>query len=284
MKGHAQSSICGSASSLSNIIEETNSQEKLDTKSRLENLIGVKSLVFAGEVHFHTNTKYLSELIKMFAQIKGKTACVAFEFAKRDHQFNVYLDKISQAIQALEQELLSNELDEESNLQFQEAVKAYSQLKEYYLPLNEAALNAGLKAFAVDHKDHGFTGEASYSDRNKAMAANLEELITTKKCSSILYFVGKAHLSTSLGTTDKVQDYISPELLEKSITMNIQMTNEASLPFAGRTWAGCKAHTPNKPVIFRSDIFENNISIMPFVREEMPLLIDYEFTYLLPSE
>jgi hypothetical protein len=220
----------------------------------------------------------------MFAQIKGKTACVAFEFAKRDYQFTEMLENIIGNIKLINSELASTELDEDSNKYYIEMRKVFQQIKNYYLPLNNTAISEGLKTFTVDHKDHGLESEASYSDRNKAMAANLEELISTKKCSSILYFVGKAHLSTSLGTTDKIQDYLSPELLAKNITMNIQMTKEASLPFAGRTWAGCKPPAPDKPIVFRSEIIEDNISVMPFLNEAMPLLIDYEFTYLLPNE
>lgn len=115
------------------------------------------------------------------------------------------------------------------------------------------------------------------------MAANLEELITSNKCSSILYFVGKAHLSTSLGTTDKIQDYLSPSLLSETVTLNIQMTREITLPFAGRSWAGCKPPSPSKPVIFESEIIEEEVSIMPFLNEAMPQWIDYDFTYLLPN-
>jgi hypothetical protein len=61
MQGYAQSSICSSASSLINIQTEINLQKKVPTESRLESLIGTKSLVIAGEAHYHTNTKYLSE-------------------------------------------------------------------------------------------------------------------------------------------------------------------------------------------------------------------------------
>ena len=282
MQGYAQSSICGSPSSLKNINVEISAQEKIGTESLLKKLINTKSLILAGETHYHTNTRYMSELVEMFARIKGRTACIAFEFSRRDYQFSEMLKNIAENIKLVDTELASVELDDDTRSYYIEMRKQFVKIENYYSPLNNAAVKQGLKAFTVDHKDHGLDSEASYSDRNKAMAANLEELIATNKCSSVLYLVGKAHLSTSLGTTDKVQDYLSPELLDKTITMNIQMTREFSMPFTGRTWAGCKPPAAAKPIIFRSggfgtpgsDLVKKAGGLHKFMSWDKPILTD----------
>lgn len=281
---HAQNALCGSSQSVNNINAEIKAQESVGTQLGLKSIIRNKDLILAGEAHFHTSTKYLTELIRMFAHIKGKSACIAFEFSKRNYQFNEMLQNITRNIVLIKAELQSDNLDENTRAYYSQSLKIFTQIQDYYLPLNTTAVSEGLKTFTVDHKNHDFENQASYSDRNKAMAINLEELIVTKKCSSVLYFVGKAHLSTSLGTTDKIQDYLPPKVLERSLTLNIQMTRESSLPLAGRTWAGCKPLAPAKPIIFRSEIIEDSISVMPLLNEAMPRMVDYDFTYLLPNE
>lgn len=283
--GHvfAQTSICGSPASIQSINTAISEQADIKTVTKLKEVFSTKKLILAGEAHYHTLTSYLKDLISYFAQLKGEKGCIAFEFAKRDASFSEFINKVSEAIKAIKAEIESGNLDQETKNQYTEALESFKQIKNYYSPLSQAAEANSLDTYTVDHKDHDFDGEASYSERNKAMAANLEELITSNKCSSVLYFVGKAHLSTSLDTTDKIQDYLSPSLLSETVTLNIQMTREATLPFEGRSWAGCKPPSPSKPIIFRSGIIEEEVSIMPFVNESMPQWIDYDYTYLLPN-
>lgn len=228
-------------------------------------------MLVAGEMHLYTDLKARKDIIAFFKKIKGPDSCVAFEMPKTNEGYTAFLEKLKKV-----------------NLEFRANIpKGEEWLAEqrddfikYYDPMNTFAISEGLKTFGVDHTE-SFEKEISLGERNQHLASNIEGLIKDKKCSAVLFFVGKAHeTSNSLPGEQAVSSLLNAKLI-KTTSVNIQMTYEKSSPPEMRTWDICKEPHLKEALVVQKENLPSDILLAPKSGEKVKLT-DYDFSFFLP--
>lgn len=275
------------------LVATTAYAESICSQAQMENLVKVGTPAFAndvltsqiqsnkvfvvGEIHFYTDLKPRLDLISEYRRLAGTNACVAFELAARPVGTEVSLATLKSGIESLE----ANE--EFKKVPSRDAViSSLKQLYDYYFPMVDYVVKLGLKARSVDHKDH-FDKSQTMEERNQAMAENISSLIKNGDCSSVLFFVGKAHLSRNLDSPTRVQDLIRG-LGISTVTAHLQMTKE-SLPDGVRSWSICpfaaKIKLSDYAVISNKSL-NNDPYLFPNLIGDLTKWKDFDFSLLAP--
>lgn len=184
-------------------------------------------IALVGEIHLYTDLKSRLEIIRKFHQAKGSNACVAFEWPRSEAGLSGILDTFK-AMAAQDRKIGGDHIIRAENI---------DRMIAYYEPMGETAKSLGMKAITFDDKDR-MEKELSIDDRNQSMSANLSSDIKSGKCSAVLAFVGKTHMTKNPDSESRLQDLLVRKGL-KTVAVNLQMLNESTVPFEARSWADC---------------------------------------------
>ena len=287
-------SICESSANNQNLVKAAQSGQYALTIESFKKAIQGSPIVLVGDEHFYTSIESMKGLIAYFSQTRGNKACIAFEFPKTNDDAQTSLngilsnfDKIiTDAPRQLAEPGHSAEELAEAKKNLQGIIKNRRNLSAYYGPLLTEARARGLNSKAVDDPRNG-TEDLTLEQRNISIAQNIETLLRDKTCSSVLMFVGKAHLAESIYNKKSNRPESLAYFFNKfskrysATTINLQMTHE-TVPAAGKAWNQCTAPKLEKPIIFPSMVvIADDSSIMP-ADPSSPSMRDYDFTILLP--
>ncbi len=237
--------------------------------------ISKSNVIVAGEIHLYTDFKARSTLIRMVKAINGPNVCVALELPNWPEGLNSFFSNLKK----ISQQYRKDESIDHANVQ--------DDLINYYESTTNYALSMGLKVKPVDHPK-SFEENFSNVIRNQYMSNSIVDLIQTKECDSVLFFVGKAHEIKS----SKVDPAISPLLNAKgllSTSVNLQMSYEYAMPMQTRTWSLCRDSVDRfekkiqRSVLFNSNKISETIKLAPESGENMKFS-DFDFTWLIPFQ
>ena len=228
-------------------------------------------VIVAGEIHLYTDLAGRLDLIRAFSDQHDRKGCLAFEWPARPDGLDGTLRDLK-AMSASDRKIGGRNLVRADNI---------DRMVAYYEPMANLAKLLGLVAATVDDKDRQ-NKDLSMDERNGAMASNIDLLIRGGRCSSVLMFAGKDHIAKSADATSTL-----PELLRKKahhpVSINIQMTDEASVPGDFKTWSGCPAPTLKQYAFFRTADIPGDPLLMPTSGEEGRWK-DFDFTLLVPGK
>lgn len=261
-------SICTvDQSKLSEILKDSD-QTGL-SPSRLEKTIAASKVIVVGEIHLYTDLQGRLELIRAFRKIKGPGACIGFEWPKRRGGLNEII-RMLQKMSDHDRKIGGKNLIRAQNIE---------RMISYYKPMGMVTDQLKLKSVTFDHPDR-FEKDLSMDERNHAMSDNISELISKRKCSSILLFVGKDHMAESEDSSTSLPDLIRKKSI-RTISLNLQMSRENSVPAAAKSWSGCKPPIHDRSLFFESSNIPDDPKL--FSETKNPIRWkDFDFTYLLP--
>lgn len=271
--------ICSDAN-LANLV---NTGNHAFSENELTNSLKNSEIIIAGEIHFYTDLKPRLDLIKHFQKTAVGKKCVAYEFAAREYDFIEFMDRIKKNIEATKDPNFFAANPQIKPGDVQKLVSAFEQIYNYYWPMADLTRNLGMKAIMVDNKGHTFTSEKTMDERNSAMAENLSISIKNGDCDSILFFVGKAHLSKQPDSTTKVQELVKG-LIAKVTTVNLQMTKE-TFPYGIRSWSICPSSQAVKPsdyAFIKNSELARDYALFPSMLNDTTKWKDFDYTLLVP--
>lgn len=228
-------------------------------------------VVIAGDVHFLTEFKAIAKLVQEFQKQHSKNSCVAFELPAREYDTDTFMNNIVDIVTESE---ASKDFKTDSDLQ--NYVETLKRLHIYYFPIVHYATQLNMKVKSVDHKDKW--GPMAMDLRNQAINENIQKLLLTKECESVLLVIGKAHLSSDAGQF-RIQNLLKSDKF-KVTSINLQMTQESAIPEDARSWEVCEG-TKLKKVTDYSAIANSSLTGQPVLTGNT-LWKDFDFTLLIP--
>lgn len=241
------------------------------------------SITVIGEIHFYTDLKPRLDFIQQWKQKALGKKCVAYEWAKKEYDFVEFMNRIKKNIDAIKGPAYAAGNPQLKVEDIQKLAAAFEQIYNYYWPMAELTQNLNMKAVMVDSADHNFTSSKSMDERNLAMAENLNILLKSGECDSILFFVGKAHLAKNTDSSTRVQD-LARSLGISVNTINLQMTNE-TVPYAVRSWSICPISQSLKLADYaflKNDQLVGDYTLFPYMMNDLTRWKDFDYTLLVP--
>lgn len=271
---NGQYSICNlnfGEAKLSKIL--TNKPSPNESKNLISS-IAKSSVIIAGETHLYTDLNARMELMNMVKSIKGhQNTCVAFELPHLPTGPVAFLSDLKK--NAVKTRAEGNVY--QANIQ--------DDLIEYMESMVNYAMSIGLKVKAVDHPK-AFEDDLYLSNeiRNQEMVSNITEALQNQDCEAVLFFVGKAHETKSIGYGPALSQLFKDQQVTAT-SVNLQMTYEDRMPVQVRTWFICPdtARQIQKSIIIENNQIPDDIEIAPYSGEKMRFA-DFDYTWIIPIQ
>lgn len=227
-------------------------------------------VILAGDVHLYTDESIRLSLIRQFKKVNGNGSCVALEWPSRSDGWEGTL-KLLKEMEAADLKVGGKNVVRAENVR---------RMIKYYEPMGKLAKDLGLTTVTVDHSER-MEKDLSMDDRNYAIAANISKLLESKSCKAVLMFVGKSHIARSSDSTTSLPKLVREKGLSVT-SINIQMTNETSVPTEAKSFTDCKSPKLEAFSFFANSELAGDPNLFPNLPSVTVKWKDFDSTLLAP--
>jgi hypothetical protein len=230
-------------------------------------------IILTGEMHFFTPTETYDYLFDQFSSGSNSNLCLALEYPETTSSFEEVLSdlKIKADLIRVDSHPLAPKIS-----------KNFDMNVSYYGKIKDLAKKYSLKIVMVEHFNK-YNLELSVDQRNVHMSENIAKLFNQETCSRILGIFGKVHLSMGMMRETTIQNLLL-KLGMRSVTINLQMTNENGIDPAMKAFTVSQLEAPREEfIIIENNKLKQDVKMLPGIADESSTWQNFEYTLLIPT-